>query len=83
MPDTYLRPRQAAAYMGVAGSTFYRVKKAATDFPAPIRVGKRAVYAVSDLDKYMRSKQEHRAGQTDPDIEREAAENIRKHRRDA
>ena len=80
MPETWLTPPEAAAHLKITPSGFYKMKRRDKDFPAPSRLGRCPRYAVSDLDAYMRSKQP-KPITPDAELEREAAEIIRSHRR--
>jgi prophage regulatory protein len=48
-PSASLRPRQAADFLGIGESTFWRWAKEREDFPKPIRLGPRTT--VFPLDK--------------------------------
>ncbi len=53
MHTAILRPKDAAAYLGVVPSTLYRWA-AATDFPKPIKLGKQASgWRKADLDEWL------------------------------
>lgn len=50
LPTTSLRPRQAAEFLGIGESTFWRWSKQRSDFPKPIRLGVRTtVYPLDQL----------------------------------
>jgi prophage regulatory protein len=49
LPTTSLRPRQAAEFLGIGESTFWRWAKERADFPKPIKLGARTT--VYPLDK--------------------------------
>jgi prophage regulatory protein len=49
LPTTSLRARQAAEFLGIGESTFWRWAKARDDFPKPIKLGPRTT--VFPLDK--------------------------------
>lgn len=49
LPTTSLRPRQAAEFLGIGESTFWRWAKKREDFPAAIKLGPRTT--VYPLDK--------------------------------
>lgn len=49
-PSTSLRPKDAAAFLGLGLSTFWRWAKLREDFPRPIKLGTRTtVYRLEDL----------------------------------
>ena len=80
MPETYLGPAQAARYLNIGITLFYQLRNTDHDFPASMRLGRRPKWTVSDLDAYMLSKKP-KPVTPDPELEKEAAEIIRKHRR--
>jgi predicted DNA-binding transcriptional regulator AlpA len=50
LPSTSLRPAQAAKFLGIGESTFFRWAKERTDFPKPIKLGPRTtVYLLDHL----------------------------------
>lgn len=49
LPSTSLRPAQAAKFLGIGASTFFRWAKQRPDFPKPIKLGSRTT--VYPLDK--------------------------------
>ncbi len=56
MHTAIFRPKDAAAYLGVAVSTLYRWA-AATDFPKPIKLGRQATgWRKADLDDWLERK---------------------------
>lgn len=49
-PTTSLRPRQAAEFLGIGESTFWRWAKERPDFPRPIKLSPRTtVYPLDQL----------------------------------
>jgi len=56
MPTAILRPKDAAAYFGVAVSTLYRWS-AAGDFPQRVKLGRQASgWRKADLDAWLERK---------------------------
>ena len=83
MPETYLSPVQAADHLNIGITLFYQLRKEDGAFPPAIPLGRCRRYSESDLDAYMQAKKEKlpAALAPDPDLDREAAEIILKHRR--
>jgi predicted DNA-binding transcriptional regulator AlpA len=49
-----LRPREAAAYLGIGQSTIWRRAKVEPDFPQPRKIGERCtVWMRADLDAFL------------------------------
>ncbi|MCX5769166.1 MAG: helix-turn-helix domain-containing protein [Candidatus Hydrogenedentes bacterium] len=80
MPETWLTVRAAAAYLSITPSGLYKMQRRDPQFPRPSRLGRCPRYALSELDAYLRSKQP-KPLTPDPELDREAAEIILKHRR--
>lgn len=54
-----LRPKQAAAYIGVSLPTFWRYAKEEPDFPQPFRLGANASAVMrEELDAWLKAKRE-------------------------
>lgn len=54
-----LRPKQAAAYIGVSLPTFWRYAKEEPDFPHPFKLGANASAVMKDeLDAWLNAKRE-------------------------
>ena len=81
MPETWLTVRAAAGYLSISPSGLYKLRRRVKDFPVPSRLGRCPRYALSELDAYLRSKQP-KPLTPDPELDQEAAEIIRSHRKD-
>ena len=79
MAETWLTVRAAAGYLSITPSGFYKMKRRDKDFPSPGRIGRCPRYALSELDGYVRSKQPVKP-KPDPELEKEAADIIRRGR---
>jgi predicted DNA-binding transcriptional regulator AlpA len=53
-PKIFLRPKKAAAYLGISRSTLWTWSKTQPGFPQAIKIGPRAtVFDVEKLDSYV------------------------------
>lgn len=56
MPERYLRPKEVSVLLGMSERTFWRRVKTEEGFPRPIKDGKRALIASSEVIAYQQRK---------------------------
>lgn len=57
MEKKFFRAKEAANYIGVSVSTFYRMRDRSGDFPTPVKYSEKTVLYIRDeLDEFIESK---------------------------